>query len=395
MAIQNIIEQCEDMSDEELIRALTVDKNEYTEEFHGFADKELKKRGRDLSKIIDLVQVRLGDGEREKLSVQDALEKINTGFGLWDTGRFINCLNQRMTIQKASLCWSGSFEFEKGSDFFVAKSRSRMENILKKFLSLDDWVREISDNYDPDKWTKLTGASAFGFINQLCRDLSEKEVASCIKVEPPGRRSCQAEGCDEDEGPVKIFVEKADLDIAEGVLIDLKKRIDTLFDQAASFDEDGDPAEELEIYDQLFELVPDDESVAFNRGVILFDQERYEDAAESFTVSAFNRTDEEIKADSEEYLTQILEKMPDNISILHSLASLAMENGDGELIEAYYKKIISINPSDSFAHLNLGHFYFADNSDDRLVIEHFEKFLELEPESDEVHEIKSILEELK
>ena len=175
----------------------------------------------------------------------------------------------------------------------------------------------------------------------------------------------------------------------------MNKMIDDFYHQAESFDEDGDAEEELRIYDQLFELVPDDETVAFNRGVIQFDLGKYEDAAESFIVSAFNRNDDDIRDDSEDYLNQILEELPENLSILHSLASLAMENGDGELIEKFYSRIIEIDPSDPLSHLNLGHYYYADNLDDELARGHFKRFLELSPGSDEAEEIKNILDEME
>lgn len=395
MTNQNIIEQCEKMSDEGLVRALTVDKGEYTEAFRNVANDELKKRGNELGAVVNVVQVRIGEGERETVSIDDAIGKLNEDFSLWNTIRYTNYLSERITIQRASLCWSGSYEFEDGADFFIARSRSRIENILKKFLNLDNWQQEIGDNYDPSRWVKLTGVSAFGYLNTLCENLSEKEVASCIKVEAPGARSCQNQSCNVEEGPLKVFIDKADMDTAEKVLEELKKMIDTLYNEAEAFEEGGDSDEELEIYNQLFDLVPEDETVAFNRGVLLFDKGRYDEAAESFIVSAFNRNDVEIREDSEDYLDQILEELPENLSILHSLASLSMENGDSERIEEYYKRIIAINPSDALAHLNLGHLYYADSTGDEMCKDYFKKFIELAPESYEAQEVMNILEELK
>ncbi|MBU0992797.1 MAG: hypothetical protein KJ737_09925 [Proteobacteria bacterium] len=395
MALENIIEQCKGMTDKALIRSLSIDKSEYTDEFYPIAEKELENRGNPLEKAINRVKSRFGERQNAVLTVDESIGKMYDMKQLWETAKFANCLGQTITIQKASLCWAGYVISEEEIFDFLITSDGVMKDILKKFLSLGAWQEAVSGSYDPDDWTMLAGADSLGYVNRLCQNLFLSQIPSSLRVNGDiGKKTCREDACEGDDGPLKIVVRKDHLDAAENALEDLKQFIDGLYEAISNIEEGGDRDKELSLYHQLFELVPNDETVAFNRGVMLYEDGSLLDAADSFIVSAFNRNDPEIRDDSETYLEEILKKMPDNMTILHSLASLAMEKGASDLVEDYYRKIIGINPSDPIAHLNLGHMHYADNSSDDLVKKHFETFLSIDPDADEADEVRRILEEL-
>lgn len=395
MAMETIIGQCEEMSDTELIRAMSIEKDTYTEEFFTIAEKELKKRGVSLSEVVNAVKVRLGERFSGVLTIDEALRKLDEPLHLWEMIRFTNCLGQKVAVQQASLCWSGMVLSEEEMDGFLTTSGEAVRDIVRQVLLLGDWKKAIGGAYDPDEWTILSGEEALGFVNRLCQDLAAARIPASLKIDrDTKKKSCQGESCKKGEGPLKVIVRREHLKSAEAILNTLRQEIEKLYQQIERLPEGSDRDLELSLYNELFELAPEDETVAFNRGVILYENESFLEAADSFIVSAFNRNDPEIREESASYLEEILTQMPDNVTILHTLASLAMEQGDAELVLHYYKRIIELDPNDPVANLNLGHFYFTDNRDDALAKKHFEIFLSIDPESDEADEVRQALEEI-
>ena len=57
-------------------------------------------------------------------------------------------------------------------------------------------------------------------------------------------------------------------------------------------------------------------------------------------------------------------------------------------------KLIELNEKDPIAHLNLGHIYYSHFEEDEKVRFHFQKFIELEPHSEEIASIEEILNNL-
>ncbi|MCK4387782.1 MAG: hypothetical protein KAW00_03325 [Dehalococcoidia bacterium] len=172
----------------------------------------------------------------------------------------------------------------------------------------------------------------------------------------------------------------------------MEHRIDNLRKQASELAQSGDIQRELSILSQLAKLVPNDETVLFNRGVILFELGRYKEAADSFIASlANNHNYVELFEDSIQYLKQIAEKLPEDVGILHNLATFSKSKGENnKTVEQYYRKILSIKPTDALAHLNFGYLYY-EQDDDISAYHHFMEYLELEPESDERARIESII----
>ena len=395
MTKDNIVSQCREMTDEALIRALSKEKKEYTEEFATIAASELAHRGMGLKEALDRVRVKTMDGDKSTVSVDEAMARLHQMNSLWDTMQFVNCLGECATVQKASQCWSGVIDSDESRHEFIVISDDGMADLLNRVLTLEDWESTVDHVYDPDNWEVVCGAHAFGFVNKLCKDMAASRIPAAIRVSRSGqKRSCGNDSCEKDEGPIQIRVQRNDMETASQALQRLKTYIDGVFDAVSALEEGEDRERELQLYNELFELMPNDESVAFNRGVMLYEDGLLEDAAESFIIAAFNRTDEEIRGESEAYLEEILAQMPDNLTILHSLASLAMEQGLPDLVETHYKKIISIDPSDTIAHLNLGHLHYAENGDDDVVKHHFETYLSIEPDGEEADEVRRILDTL-
>ena len=71
-----IAHQCAAMHDQELVRALTLDKTEYSDEFRIQAMRELAQRGTPLESFLDLVAVQRESGVEERLTLPPALAQI-------------------------------------------------------------------------------------------------------------------------------------------------------------------------------------------------------------------------------------------------------------------------------------------------------------------------------
>ena len=396
MAMETIIGQCEEMSNAELIRAITIDRDTYTEAFFSIAGQELQKRGVALSEATNSVKVRIGERFIGALSIDEALKCLDELLHLWEMIRFTNCLDQKVAIQKGSLCWSGMVLSGEEMSGFLISSDEALKDIVRKILCLEEWGQSIKDVFNPDDWTTLSGEETLGFVNRLCLDLSRESIPASLKIDRESKaKACQDGQCKKGEGPLKVIVLKKDLEAAQIILDNLRQEVEKLYQEIEKLPEDSDRELELSLYKRLFELAPEDETVAFNLGVMLFEDEALTESIDAFIIAAFNRNDSEIREDAAGYLEEILEKTPENTVILHTLASLAMEKGDPDLIEGYYRRIIDLSPNDPVAHLNLGHFYYTDNRDDALAKNHFQRFLSIDPESDEAEQVRKLLTEIE
>jgi tetratricopeptide (TPR) repeat protein len=193
-------------------------------------------------------------------------------------------------------------------------------------------------------------------------------------------------------------VPESDLNAAYSVIDEIQKTIDYLYNRAEEFAESGDLLKEFKIYEHLEKLNPNDAVIYFNKGVILFELNKYEEAAAQFiesTVKGEAENNWEVIEDSETYLKQLIEKLPGNTDILHTLAELAMEQEKFTEAESYFLKVLFLNPEDKIAHLNLGHLYHHQNHKNGEALKHFKKYLELNPDGEDREEIESIIIDLQ
>jgi Flp pilus assembly protein TadD len=180
---------------------------------------------------------------------------------------------------------------------------------------------------------------------------------------------------------------------------EIRKTIASLYRKAEELAKQGDIQQELEVFNHLAKLQPDDEIVFFNRGVLLFNRQRYEEAADSFIQANSNARKAShlaIVEDSEAYLRQILEILPRSAGIHHALAHFALNDGNLGEAEKHYQNILSLKPDDADAHLNLGYLYYqGDVYQNDRVLKHFQRYLELNPQAEDREAIEAILENLK
>ncbi len=384
----DIQHRCRYMSDVDLIRSVTLDRDDYSAEFHTQAKQELENRDLSLDTIIGQARIQNNQEPEETVTPNDAVDRISREDNLWSVWILTNGLGEKLLVQKESLWWSVHYvsPFEPRISYFV--KTSDLEGVIRSFLTLEDWQEQITEKIRLESWEVLTGSDTIDYVIYLTRKLSEAEIPSTIKQ--LNARQCRGGGA------IKIMVPEDRFSDAQTIVDDLKKRIERLYEQAESFDDRTSLQTEYDIYSELALLAPGDETVWFNKGVTCYELKRHKDAADAFIEAAFRGHDEEISEAAEEYLQVIQNHLTDDTSIMHARANLGVKRGaEPTFIKDLYHNILNIQPQDAIAHLHLGHLYYEDGDSDDKARHHFERFLEIAPEDEESDHIRTILNELE
>ena len=199
------------------------------------------------------------------------------------------------------------------------------------------------------------------------------------------------------KSPYSIVLPVDELPEAEDVFEKMEQLKESLHKKLDEAESKEDVDLQLEILIELESITPEDPLVYYNKAQLLDEKGDYQNASdaliESFNIEMSNGDVDDIE-DIENYLVSILDKVEDKLNILHCLATIFSFKGDIENSIEYYRKIIDIDENDAMAHLHLGHHYYSHTEDDDIVKIHFNKYMELEPESEERESIEEILNNL-
>jgi tetratricopeptide (TPR) repeat protein len=394
MDYKRIKAQCEAMTDRELVRALTVESEQYIEEFREIVRRELHTRNITVEDFIDTVRVRLNEREEDITSTRDALTRLSLPISLGDAWVFTNCMEETLVIQKEYRCVA--LHYLVGSEYrssYFIDSVEHVEEILRAFLNLEEWEPEPDKRFEQREWSTLVESRSGVYVRSILAILAEADIPATVQsTDWHACRAIQARHCG--SGILRVMVLERDLNRSRQVMNNLGKTIERLYMEARDLDENGDRMKALEIYSKLYGLVPDDVTVAFNMGVILYDLERYGEAVDAFVPSVLTGN-KELREESTGYLKMIQSKSPDNVTLLHTLAGVALRNGEREEARHHLEKILSIQPTDAMACLNLGYLFYEDSKEDDVALTYFRKYLELEPEAEDRPVIEEIIKELE
>jgi Flp pilus assembly protein TadD len=192
------------------------------------------------------------------------------------------------------------------------------------------------------------------------------------------------------------MVPQPSLSAAQNVLREIKTEIDGLYREIREHARQGDRQAELRALTRLAQLLPDEARAHFHRGALLVQMGKDEEAADALIASLINnRGNEELFNDTYEELERLSARHPENVHILHNLATFSVSRGrDLQSVEKYYRRIIAVQPEDAMAHLHLGYIYY-EGGDDISAYRHLKRYLELEPQSEEREAIEQILGQLR
>ena len=383
---EEILKPINVMNNDELISILTIKKESFNEEYKSRVLSELNNRGIKFDELLKIAKYKLNAEDTKTVDVDLAHEKFALLKEPIDVLTFINSMNEKFSIQK-SHNYFVIHHYTKNIGFssFFVDGDTILKKLLSKFLTFGNWSPDEGEIIK--HWETFVDSSSSAYILRLAKILDDADVTYSINSNVLARFSSF-------NSPYSIVVPTEVIDEANESLEKIDELKTSLHRQLELAEENENSDLQLELLVELESVTPEDSILFYNKAQILDEKGDYQNASEalieSFNLDLSNGTIEDVD-DTENYLVDILKKVEKKANILHCLATIAAFKNDNENTFKYYNQLIELDEKDSVAHLNLGHYFYSNTDDDEKVKFHFNKFIELEPESDEVEAIKAIL----
>ena len=377
-----IIQQCAVMSDRELVRTLTIDRENFQWAFLVIAESEREKRALSIENFIDDVHLAQNDEEGESCSINQALAKVHSDIPLWSILTITNCLEDAWVIQREFSQWLVHHYVEDGylTSFFF-DTTEQLKSTLRRFLSLEFWSVDVS--YDLNTWKPIFQSRSPAFLNKIISELGD--ISHTVKTPLFSQ---------DQKGQLVLLVHPEFEKQAQEIADNNHTKIEQLYDRAEHLAKTKNSEQELRIYDILSELVPDNLAVHYNRGNVLIELDRLDEAVESLieaivlglpeignkidlkpsrgsgvsgnvnpllNLMALSRENNEplhypdYIDDVEILLLHIREQRPKNTRILHGLAIIAEQKNDIAVACQHYRDILAIDPQNKAAQTHLAY----------------------------------------
>lgn len=377
-----VIQQCAVMSDRELVRTLTIDREDFQKTFLVIAENEREKRALSIENFIDNVHLAQSDEEGESCTIDQALAKVHSDISLWSILTLTNCLDDAWVIQREFSQWLVHHYVEEGylTSFFF-ETTEQLKSTLRRFLSLELWTVDVS--YDLNTWKPIFQSRSPAFLNKIISELGD--ISHTVKTPLFSQ---------DQKGQLVLLVHPEFEKQAQEIVAENNTKIEQLYDRAEHLAETEKSEQELRIYDILSELVPDNLAVHYNRGNVLIELDRLDEAAESLieaivlglpetgnkmdlkprrgsgvagsvnpllNLVALSQTNNEplhypdYIDDVEILLQHIRKQRPENTRILHGLAIVAEQKNDIAVAVQRYRDMLAIDPQNKAAQTHLAY----------------------------------------
>ena len=398
MEQDRIRERCEAMSDRELLLAATLGRGENSPRFRDEALRHLERRGIDLDELTGRARVRVDDGEAQTLPAARAVELLGHAEP-WQTLSFVSCVGDSLLVQREPRQWwchfydgdtyRGSFRCERGEE---------VAGVLRPFLNLEPWDGGAGELQRLDDWSLLIDSDAVDFIESIALDLDDAGIPHTVRTP----LFAGGDGEKEDGEVYAVLVPRQHFGEAFDVIDEVEETVVDLYEEAEELAARGNLSAELEVYDQLVGTDPENHAVFYNRGHILLELGRWEEAAAALIEAVslgMQRVDKSLQPeergaagigglagllafllrrevaapsapaypdfidDSEMLLERLLQRLPESVEILHCLAAIARLKNRREAAEAHYRRVLEIDPEDKVAWFNLGYMHSEKGGD--------------------------------
>ena len=389
-----IRERCEAMTDRELVTELTLRRDDNGPQFRELALRQLEQRGTRLDEYIDRVRVRADDEERT-VTLAAALSLLGDG-ELYQTLSFASCLDDVLLVQRERAQWTCHFyagDNYRGS--FFRPGSEAVADVLRPILLLEPFEMEGEELLQLDDWVAFVDSEAVDYVESVARDLASAGIPHTVKT-PLFVSGTESE-------LYAILVPQEHLDEAYDVFDEVEETVDDLYRQAEERGRRGDLNAELEIYDLLVASDPENHAVFYNRGHILLELRRYEEAARALIAAVslgMQEVDRSLELqqrgtaglgglaglfalllprpapahqataaypdfidDSRMLLEQLLVRLPRDVGVLHCLASIARLRNERAVAASHYRRILEIDSDDQVAYFNLGYLHSEQGGD--------------------------------
>lgn len=377
-----IIQQCAVMSDRELVRTLTIDRDNFQKTFLVIAESEREKRALSIENFIDDVHLAQNDEEGASCTIDQALAKVHLDIPLWSILTITNCLEDAWVIQREFSQWLVHHYVEDGyTTSFFFDNTEKLRSTLRRFLSLEFWSVDVS--YDLNTWKPIFQSRSPAFLNKIISELGD--ISHTVKTPLFSQ---------DQKGQLVLLVHPEFEKQAQEIVDNNHTKIEQLYDRAEYLAKTKNSEQELRIYDILSELVPDNLAVHYNRGNVLIELDRSDEAVESLIeaivlglpeigdkidlkprrgsgvagsvnpllslVALSQENNEQLHYpdyidDVEILLHHIREQRPRNTRILHGLAIIAEQKNDIAVAGQHYRDMLAIDPQNKAAQTHLAY----------------------------------------
>ncbi len=381
----------ESIEDIELIKIHYREQAKYEATFLDAVQEELKRRKSRIDKLINQIQIRYNYSEPQTGTIDDARSKLKQPLDYWDVYYFTNVLNETLLVQHIYFAWVVHvFDNEYFSYSFISDDESEFDQILTKFLKLEDWESAVTNQITD--WEELVQLDSYNVAENLIQALVDEGLPFSVK-KPDFPHFNAIYGTYYEASKIIIVVPEPYHQHALQIVEKIQSRIEQLQEALIIAEDNHDYHRQIEIYSELEKFMSNDAVLFFNKGSLFYELGQFEAAAEALIHSLNIQVEnsQSIELDEIKTLLQaISEKFPENIEIVHALAVSARIEGDTTSEMDYYQRILKINSTDSIAHLNLGYLYYHQENGNKQAKYHFQQYLELEPAAEEREAIEDL-----
>ena len=375
-----VIQQCAVMTDLELVRTLTIDRESFQETFLAIAEGEREKRALSIEAFIDNIYLAQNDEEGASCTIDQALSKVHSDISLWSIITLTNCMEDAWVIQREVSRWLVHHYVEEGyATSFFFDATEQLKSTLRRFLSLELWTVDVS--HDLNTWKPIFQSRSPAFLNKIILELGD--ILHTVKTPLFSQ---------DQKGQLVLLVHPEFEKQAQEIVAENHTKIEQLYDRAEHLAETENPERELKIYDILSELVPDNLAVHYNRGNVLLELDQLDEAVESLieaivlglpetgnkidlkprrgggiagsvnpllSLLVLSQTNNEplhypdYLDDVEMLLQHIREQHPENTRTLHGLAIIAEQKNDIAVACQHYRDMLALDPQNKAAQTHL------------------------------------------
>jgi Flp pilus assembly protein TadD len=395
MDLDNIQDKISNMDDRALVNALTRDKEDYQQAFLDCAAAELEKRNIRIPEVVSRLSVRRNALQKKGMSVDQALSLLKHPLSPWDVLYFENYMNDTIALQKGRSSWFFIHFKEKGPGrcYFV-QERQQAEKTLSAFLSLEEWEALTGTQYDLTDWETFESSTSPAYIEILAEYFDMAGIPHMLKnLDHWG--SCSG-GCANHHGsPYTVLIHPGFVKQAKSIVAEKEAVTQALYQRLSEIEKSGDLNKMLDTINQIERLIPYDGSVQYNRGMILFELKRLDEAKAPLIRAAelyMEESNAEGLDEAAALLIKLSEKYSEDTALLHCLADACVFKNKAADAGQGYNAVLSINPEDSEAHRKLGYLFYDDPDARDKAVFHFRKYLELEPDAADFRQVSTFLE---
>ena len=382
---QAIRGHCAGLDDAGLVRALTVDRETNSAALIDEAGRELDRRGLTVEAVMDRVSVRLGRDRETTVSAAEAAALVNDEVPRGAVAAFTHALGEILILQREAWGWvAHHYEGESYGLSYLIDETDAARSLLEAFLKLRDWRAQAGEGHHLDEWEIVVRSEEADDVRALADRLGEAGIPHVLRGPP---------FTPEGDPTTSLLVPPEHRDEAMETTGTGRRSVRRLHRQARERDEAGDRDGELAVYEELAEVDAGNPAVHYNRGAVLLELGRAEEAAAAFLRCAgrgIERMERNLSpgggvggggglggalartmgrlgsgagrphvpdylVDAELQLLALEERLPPRKELLHGLASLARVKGDAETAARRYHQVLELDPEDEVARFQLGY----------------------------------------